>query len=88
MECYRRAIEINPKYTLAHLNLGSAFDKLKKYNKALTSINMALEIDPKCADAHCHLGIVLGYMGKYNEAIESLRMPLKSILKTQLLTKV
>ena len=59
MECYRRAIEIDPKYTLAYLNLGSAFDKLKKYNEALTSINTALEIAPKYATAHNNLGLAL-----------------------------
>jgi len=70
IECFDKAIQINPKYAEAWYNKGTALDFLGKHNKAIECFKKALSIDPDYADAWHNKGIALGKLGKYNEAIE------------------
>lgn len=46
---YSRAIELNPKYTMAFNNRGAAYAKKKAYDQALADYNQAIALDPKSA---------------------------------------
>jgi serine/threonine protein kinase/tetratricopeptide (TPR) repeat protein len=71
IECYEKAIEIDPNYALAYAGLSDAYNVLvdnyfwpteKGYPKAKTAALKALEIDDKLAEAHTSLaGIMEGY---------------------------
>lgn len=43
---YQKAISLNSQYALAHLNLGSAFTTLRRYDDAKKSFTSALQINP------------------------------------------
>ena len=47
-----RAIELEPKLTLAYVNRGIAHTNLKEYELGIEDYNRALEIDPKCLVAY------------------------------------
>ena len=73
----RKAIELNPNYTLAHSNLGLLFRDLGKLKEAEQSFRKAIELNPDYAMAHCNLGVVLKDLGKLKEAEKSTRKAIK-----------
>jgi tetratricopeptide (TPR) repeat protein len=46
IECYDKALEIDPKDSDAWNNKGTALGKLGRYNEAIECFDKALEIDP------------------------------------------
>jgi len=69
IECFDRAIELNPSYTDALVNKGISLSKLKKYDDAIKCYSKALEFAPKNIDAWNNRGITLSKEGKHEEAI-------------------
>jgi Tfp pilus assembly protein PilF len=67
--CFRRAIDLDPKYTPAHHNLGNALAEQGKLEEAVASFRRALALDPRYAKAHYALGFALGQQGKLEEAV-------------------
>ena len=61
---YRKAIEINPDYALAHCNLGNVLKDLGQLKDAEISYRKAIEINPDFANAHYNLGVTLTNMGE------------------------
>jgi len=51
-------------------NLGLAYAKMGKVNKAIQKINQALAIKPNFSDAKLNLGKIMEARGKFNEAIK------------------
>ena len=51
----RKAIEINPNFEMAYLNLGTIFKDLGKLKDAEFSYRKAIEINPNYADAYFNL---------------------------------
>ena len=48
--CYRKAIELDPKYAAAHNNLGAMLcDKRPTTTEAIACFKKAIELDPKSA---------------------------------------
>ncbi len=70
---YRKAIELDPKYANAHINLGNALRNQGKLDEAIACFRKAIELDPKSAIAHNNLGLALRDQGKLDEAIASFR---------------
>ncbi len=70
---YRKAIEINPDYFIAHYNLGNIFINLGKLDEAELSTRKAIELNPNSAEAHLNLGTILNNTGKLQEAEYSYR---------------
>src|SRR5690348_194625 len=71
IECYDKALEIDPKDADALNNKGLALNKLGKYKEAIEYYDKASEIDPKYVLAFNNIGSALCDLKKYKEAIES-----------------
>ena len=57
--CYRKSIELDPKYGRAHSGLGLALWKQGKLDEAIASYRKAIELDPEDAHAHNNLAWLL-----------------------------
>jgi superkiller protein 3 len=56
---YRKAIELEPRFSYAYNGLGNALRAQKKLDEAITCYRKAIEIDPKYAYAYNGLGAIL-----------------------------
>ncbi len=56
IECEEKAIALNPRLSLAHQFLGSAYLGVGRYDDAIESIKRAMAIEPNNAGAHAALG--------------------------------
>ena len=72
----RKAIEIYPKYLLAHNDLGVQLLGQAKLDDAAVEFHRAIEIDPKAFNPRLNLGIVLVQQHKYAEALPMLQSAL------------
>ena len=54
--CYRRALELKPDFTEAHINLGNALKDQGKLDEAVACYRRAMELKPDYAGAHYNLG--------------------------------
>jgi len=69
IECYGRALEINPNYAKVWYNKGNALSKLGRHKEAIECYDRVLEINPNFA-AWYNKGVALGELRRYEEAIE------------------
>lgn len=77
VECFERAIGIDPAHAVAHNNLGGALVELGRYDRAVSSFKRALELNPDYAQAHHNLGVALRKMGRRDEAVACISQALK-----------
>ena len=52
MECYRRALELRPDYSLAFNNLGNVYKDQGKLDEAIACYNQAVRMNPDAAVSH------------------------------------
>ncbi len=88
-EYFRKALEINPFYTEASLNLAITYNEMGEFEKAKNVMAMAAQIAhptpekidrfaaKKLANEHFRLGNLYMEFGMYDEAIEEFRKALK-----------
>lgn len=69
VECYDKAIEINPKDAFAWYNKGNALANLAMHEKAIACFDKALELDPNYTNAWNNKGVSLDNLRKYRKAI-------------------
>jgi tetratricopeptide (TPR) repeat protein/glycosyltransferase involved in cell wall biosynthesis len=69
IECYERAIAIEPNYAAAHSNLGVVKQHTGLLAEAIAHYRQALEIDPNLAETASNLGSALADAGQTTEAI-------------------
>ncbi|MBW7956760.1 MAG: tetratricopeptide repeat protein [Deltaproteobacteria bacterium] len=86
---FRRAIEINPSYTEASLNLAVVYNELGRFDKSAEVYTLAKQarqgshsyLDPfvkgKLANMHSNLARIYKDMGFYAEAVEEYRKALR-----------
>jgi tetratricopeptide (TPR) repeat protein len=77
--CHRRAIELDPKSALPHVQLGIAL-ALKdpgKLDEAIACHRRAIELDPKQIWAYAYLGKALAAQGKSDEAMACFRQAIE-----------
>lgn len=72
MECFDKAIEINPSFELPWANKAGILFKLKKYDEALNCVNKALKLHPNWTEALKLKGTILINKGRNEEALGSL----------------
>jgi serine/threonine-protein kinase len=83
VECFSRALALDPNYALAHAGLADAYTLLTEYGmvpptvtlpKVREAIQRALELAPDLAEAHCALGeLKLVFDWEWPEAERELR---------------
>jgi serine/threonine-protein kinase len=71
--CFRTALALDPKYAMAHHNLGVALGAKGQVDAAIACYRKAIELDPKLARALNNLGNALSRKGQVDEAIAALR---------------
>ena len=69
IDCFDKALAIDPKNRDAWSNKGIALDTLGRFDEAIDCYDMALAIEPKAAAVWLNKGFPLGKLGRYEEAI-------------------
>jgi tetratricopeptide (TPR) repeat protein len=69
---YSRAIEIDPKNTLAYNNRGNAKSNKGDQNGAIGDYNRAIEINPNYANAYNNRGSAFQAKGRFDQAVDDL----------------
>jgi len=70
IEKYKKALELNPAYYQAYLNIGNAYMRQKKYNDALNACNKAIKINPKYSEAFLNRGLTYLRLNNYDAALK------------------
>jgi serine/threonine protein kinase/cytochrome c-type biogenesis protein CcmH/NrfG len=73
LAAFRQAIKFQPKYALAHSNLGATLRDKGDLDGALAACRQALEFQPGLAHAHVRLGNVLRDKGDLDGAVAAFR---------------
>jgi tetratricopeptide (TPR) repeat protein len=71
--CFRKTIEINPKYMGAHDDLVAVLKQESRLDQAIADYQKTLELDPQNAAARCGLAVALGASGQLDNAIDAYR---------------
>lgn len=74
---YRRVIELNPNYALAHQNLGVMLNRIGRHEEGMAEIRRALEIEPLSIVINRLYGDALLCSKRYDEAQAQLRKTLE-----------
>ena len=69
IQSYKDLLKKDPSNPLIHKNLGLAYVRIKKDNKAIRSFQRAIKAKKDYAEAYYHLGTLYQSMGKKAEAI-------------------
>jgi serine/threonine protein kinase/WD40 repeat protein/tetratricopeptide (TPR) repeat protein len=70
---YHKAIEVAPKYSIAHYELGRALHATGRLDEAAAAYRKAIELRPGYAEAYCNLGAALEPLGRFEQALEARR---------------
>jgi tetratricopeptide (TPR) repeat protein/peroxiredoxin len=68
LDCFERAVAINPSQSGAYYNIGLIYLNKNLLDKAQANLEKAVEIDPADANAWNNLGVVSGEKGDYDAA--------------------
>lgn len=83
LQCYTRAIQLNPRFADAHSNLASIYKDAGQIPEAIQSYKMALKLKPEFSDAYCNLAHCMQIICDWSEY--ELRMrKVVSIVRDQL----
>jgi predicted O-linked N-acetylglucosamine transferase (SPINDLY family) len=72
IECYDRAIALDPLYPLAHTNKAAALEEQGQLNEALASYDNSLKLQPS-PDAWSGRSVVLQQLRRFDEALFALK---------------
>jgi serine/threonine protein kinase/tetratricopeptide (TPR) repeat protein len=70
---YKRAIELNPRYAIAHQWYGGYLDAMGRHNEAIGERKRALELEPLSLIVNFELGLAYYYARDYDQAIEQFK---------------
>ncbi len=68
VECYKKALDLNPQCGPAHFNLAVALVGEGKLEEAVRELREALRVDPGNAEAHRNLRAILARQGQSGAA--------------------
>ncbi len=68
INCFNKALEINPKFQDALVEMGKALTVLDRKEEAINCFDKALEIDPSCVETLAEVGLALAILGRYDES--------------------
>ena len=69
-EHFQQAIEIQPEFVEAYINLGVVLMDLNETTAAESSFRRSIALNPNFAHSHCNLGIILSNKGHIQEALQ------------------
>ena len=72
IDCYRKAVELNPNYAEAHAALGDQYSIAGKTAEAIAEYEAAIKAKPDYAMAFLNLGVMLTRQGRFDEATQKL----------------
>jgi tetratricopeptide (TPR) repeat protein/serine/threonine protein kinase len=78
LEAFNKALQVDPKYAMAHCNIANVMRNKGEISKAVASFQKALELDPELALAHNNLGNIYMRQGKLAEAMDHYRKAIRS----------
>ncbi len=64
----KNALELDPKLTQAHLQLGILYARREDYTRASVEFEQSVKLDPDLAVAHYRLGQALMHLGERDQA--------------------
>jgi hypothetical protein len=67
IECFQQAIELDPRLSESHTNLGSSLQELGKLDEAIACFRRAIELKPEASEAHFGLASALLLQGRFAE---------------------
>ena len=73
IECFEKAIELEPKSSFGYFYLGMAFHDTKEYTKAIDNFENAITLKPDYAESWMQMGLsylAIGKDAKAQECIE------------------
>ena len=76
-DALRTAIELDPDYAVAQINLAYALIELGRHDEAVDALRTATKLGPDCAAAYANLGYALIELGRHDEAVDALRTATK-----------
>ncbi len=65
---YRRVVELQPDMTEAHVNLGDALVRQRRFTAARKAYERAVEVDASLGTAHHRLALIHYHFHKFDEA--------------------
>ncbi len=74
---FKRAIELNPRYAIAHQWYGGYFEAMGRHNEANAERKKAQELDPLSLIISFELGMAFYYARDYDQAIEQFQKTLE-----------
>jgi serine/threonine-protein kinase len=74
---YKRAIELNPRYAIAHQWYGGWFQVMGHPNEAIAERKLSQELDPLSPIVNFELGLAFYYARDYDQAIEQFKKTLE-----------
>ena len=73
----RTAMEIDPKFAEAHINMAVLCEKTGRLQEAAKEFQTALSVDPYNAYTYANLGVIYAKQGRLKEAEKELRTALR-----------
>jgi eukaryotic-like serine/threonine-protein kinase len=74
---FKRAIELNPNYSLAHSDLSCYYKALRRYPEEIAEAKRGQELDPLSAFSNMELGEAFYQSRRYDESIEQIKKTLE-----------
>lgn len=68
--CYKKAIELNPRYTEAYSSIGTPYERQGKYEEAIICYRKAIDLNPKDWYPYFMMGYDYEKLCNYDMAIE------------------
>ena len=69
IECYSRAINLDPGMADAYYHRGIAYGELCDFDRAIADYTKAITLNPDFAEAHCRCGLTHNLQGNFDRAI-------------------
>jgi TolB-like protein/tetratricopeptide (TPR) repeat protein/predicted Ser/Thr protein kinase len=73
---FRRAIELNPSYSLVHVWYANLLMSRRRFDEALREVGSARELDPFSLIVNTNVAWILDFSGRHQAAIDQLRATL------------
>jgi tetratricopeptide (TPR) repeat protein len=70
LRAYRQAVEVDPRYSDAYLNMGDAYMTTGRYKEGFAAYRQAIAAAPSNADAFYSLGAAYNDMGQHGDAFK------------------